>query len=72
MHIREQSLFDCVVDLERTKLVPIGEDGSALPGALPPGMWTMDSHWAMQVSRRRILGRNAAASRMQLILRISL
>ncbi|CAM9401133.1 unnamed protein product [Ectocarpus fasciculatus] len=49
-HIRDNNLFDFVVDIEHTKLVPIGEDASACPGALPRGMWTLDPHWATQAS----------------------
>ncbi|CAM9106957.1 unnamed protein product [Hapterophycus canaliculatus] len=49
-HIRESNLFNFVVDINRSKLVPIGEDASACPGALPRGMWTLDRHWATQAS----------------------
>ncbi|CAM9120215.1 unnamed protein product, partial [Ectocarpus sp. 13 AM-2016] len=49
-HIRDNNLFDFVVDIEHTKLVPIGEDASACPGALPRGMWTLDPHWVTQAS----------------------
>lgn len=28
----------------------MGDDGSTVPGALPPAMWMMDAHWAMQVT----------------------
>ncbi|CAM9191667.1 unnamed protein product [Ectocarpus sp. 4 AP-2014] len=49
-HIRDNNLFDFVVDIEHTKLVPIGEDASACPGALPRGMWTLDPHWITQAS----------------------
>ncbi|CAM9710872.1 unnamed protein product [Scytosiphon promiscuus] len=49
-HIRESNLFNFVVDINRSKLIPIGEDASACPGALPRGMWTLDRHWATQAS----------------------
>ena len=52
-YIRESNLFNFVVDIRGAKLMPIGDDAGACPGALPRGMWTLDPHWAMQVNPRK-------------------
>ncbi|CAM9103796.1 unnamed protein product, partial [Discosporangium mesarthrocarpum] len=47
-HIREHNLFDFVVDLEHTKLVPV--DTYVGPDSVPRAMWSTVPYWRTQAS----------------------